>query len=84
MTRRTFFCYACQCDKPEESKVRVSKAVVRCQSCIEAAAECKRTGVYTGFSMYSANKPSEQYIQMEVEDRVDACILDSYRESVTE
>jgi hypothetical protein len=37
--------------------------------------------VYNGFSPYAANKPSEQYIQMEVEDRVDACIMDAYRES---
>lgn len=77
-----FFCYACQCDKPESSKVYVSKAVVRCRACVDAAAEFRRTGVYNGFSPYAANKPSEQYIQMEVEGRVDACILDSYRESV--
>lgn len=83
MTRRTFFCYACQCDKPEESKVRVSKAIVCCRSCVEAAAECKRTGVYNGYSPYSAHATQKMlYGAIEVEETVDECILDSYLESV--
>lgn len=74
-----FFCYACQCDKPESSKVYVSKAVVRCRACVDAAAECKRTGIYTGTSIYSTT--AEPYNAMPVETHVDACILDSYQES---
>jgi len=77
MTRKTFYCYACQCDKPEESKVRVSKMIVRCRSCVDAAAECKRTGVYTGTSIYSAAEP---YNATPVETHVDQDIVDSYRE----
>ena len=78
MNRRTFFCYACQCDKPESSKVYVSKAVVRCRACIDAAAECKRTGVYTGTSIYSTYDP---YTATPVETYVDALIMDAYREA---